>query len=287
MHQLLLPPDFPLPLMDRAVAERDTMYLDSDPHYLSVGLSALHIIEEALNGTEPRSILDLPSGFGRVTRVLRARFPQAAITASDLDSQGMEFCAARLGARAAISVRDFRELQLGATYDLIWVGSLITHLPAGQIREFFAAIARHMMPLSTLVVSSHGPSIIPRLREKGYGLVPEAAVALLEEYERTGFGYRDYGSGGEEYGVALSNENYGISLTNEAWLRQTLSGCGLRVEAYHARVWDDHHDIVVARLALAQASKAKGVLARMMRRRQWAVQLPHGAPGQPGYARRP
>ncbi len=266
MHQLLLPPGFPLPLMDQAIAERDTMYRDEDAHYLSVGLSALRIIEEALEGAEPRSVLDLPSGFGRVTRVLRARFPQAAITACDLDSDGVAFCAAQFGVRAADSVRDFNQLLLGETYDLIWVGSLITHLPPRQTREFLAAMARHMTPLSTLVVSSHGPSIIPRLRETGYGLAPEAAAALIEEYERTGFGYRDYG-GGEEYGVALSNENYGISLTNEAWLREALSGAGLRVETYRAQAWDDHHDVVTARLSRpAQTPAAKGVLAQIMRR---------------------
>lgn len=207
MHQLLLPPDFPLPLMDRAVSEHDTMYLDSDAHYVSVGLSALRIIEAALDGTEPRSILDLPSGFGRVTRVLRARFPRAIITACDLDPESVEFCAARFGARAALSVPDFNQLQLGESYDLIWVGSLITHLPPQQTRQFFAAMGRHMTARSVLVVSSHGPSTIPRLREQGYGLRSEAAIELVAEYEQTGFGYRDYICDDSVYGVSLSNEN--------------------------------------------------------------------------------
>jgi len=73
-------------------------------------------------------------------------------------------------------------LQLGERYDLICVGSLITHLPAQKTREFFAAMERHMTPLSTLVVSSHGPSIIPRLREQAYGFPPEAAAELIAQY---------------------------------------------------------------------------------------------------------
>jgi SAM-dependent methyltransferase len=206
MYQLNLPPDFPLPLMDRMVAGRDTMYLGSDAHYVSVGQSALRIIEAALGRTEPRSILDLPSGFGRVTRVLRARFPQAAITASDLDSDGVEFCAAQFGVRAAHSVSDFNQLQLGECYDLIWVGSLITHLRARKTHEFFAAMVRHMTPLSTLVVSSHGPSIIPRLRKQAYGFPPEAAAELIAQYEQTGYGYRDYGDSEREVRASLTNE---------------------------------------------------------------------------------
>lgn len=258
----------PLPEVDLVVADRDTMYLDSDAHYLSVGLSALGIIERALGGVEPLSILDLPSGYGRVTRFLRARYPRAAITASDLDRDGADFCAGRFAAQAASSVCDFRTLRLNGTYDLIWVGSLITHLPALQISQFFGAMARHMSPRSALVVSSHGPGIIPRLREVGYGLQPAAASTLIQEYERTGFGYQDYGGGGEEYGVTLSNDHYGISLTDEVWLRGTLAGCGLRLDDYSTGAWDDHQDVVVARLRDAprpSRSAGSGFLSRLLR----------------------
>ncbi len=246
MHQLILPVGFPLPTMDRSVDDADKMFRDDDHfHYASVGLSALRVIEQALDGALPRSILDLPSGFGRVTRVLRARFPGATITASDLDADGIAFCAARLGVRPALSVRDFTTLRLGETYDLIWVGSLITHLPARQVKLFLAAMARHMTRRSVLVASSHGPGIIPRLREIGYGLADGDPAGVIDDYERTGFGYRDYG-GGPDYGVALSNEHYGISLIDQAWLGATLTACGLRMAAYHPRAWDDHHDVVVA-----------------------------------------
>lgn len=250
MRQLQLPSHLPVPFpqVDLAVADGDRMYLDSDAHYLSVGLSALRVIERALGGTEPRSILDLPSGFGRVTRFLRARYPQAAITASDLDRDGVDFCAARFGAHAAYSVRDFRDLRLGHTYDLIWVGSLITHLPPPQTGHFFKTMARHMTPRSTLVVSSHGPSIIPRLLDSGYGLQPAEATVVVKEYEQVGFGYHDYASNDEAYGVALSNEHYGISLIDENWLRHALPRWGLRVDDYAVRAWDDHHDVVVVRL---------------------------------------
>jgi SAM-dependent methyltransferase len=254
--------------MDRAVADRDTMYLDGDAHYLSVGLSALAIIDAALGGAEPRNILDLPSGFGRVTRVLRARFPRAAITASDLDPAAINFCAARFGACAALSVRDFTRLRLRERYDLIWVGSLITHLPPPQTRAFFAAMARHMTPRSTLIVSSHGPSTVPRLRQQGYGFTTKVAGDLIAEFERTGFGYRDYAGSEREIQASLTNENYGISVIDPSWLRESLPGCGLRMDAYHEQRWDDHHDIVVARLPRAPPAAAGPGHAAPQRRNQ-------------------
>jgi len=253
-RQLPLPPGYACPgldpsSLDLTVSEADTMMRDSDAHYLSVGQSALAAVERALGGVEPHTILDLPCGFGRVTRMLRARFPRAAITVSDLDRPGVDFAAHEFDARAAYSVRDFRDLDHGETYDLIWVGSLMTHLPPTQTKHLLSALKRHLSPIGTALVTLHGPSLIPRLRETGYGLPPGGAEAVIEEYERTGFGYRDYHGGQDLYGVSLTNDNYGISLTNESWMRTALEECGLQVRSYEVRAWDDHHDIAVARSA--------------------------------------
>ena len=251
-RQLQPPPGFTCPGLDLTdlnltVSKADTMLAD-DGHYLWVGQSALAAIEKALSGEDPRNILDLPCGFGRVTRALRARFPQAAITVSDLDRPGVDFSASEFNARPAYSVRDFRELDLGEVYDLIWVGSLMTHLPAAQTKHLLSALKRHLSPGGTALITLQGPSVIPRLRESGYGLLPNAAEAVIEEYRRTGFGYRDYHGGEDLYGVSLTNENYGISLTDKAWMSAALEECGLRLHAYEVQGWDNHHDVAVARL---------------------------------------
>ena len=246
-RELRPPPGFDGAGMKLTVSKADTMLVGNDAHYLSVGRSALAAIERALGGAEPRNILDLPCGFGRVTRALRARFPHASITVSDLDRPGMDFSAREFDARPACSVRDFRELDLGETYDLIWVGSLMTHLPAAQTEQLLLALRRHLSPGGAALVTLHGPSIIPRLRKAGYGLRSDRARAVIEGYERTGFGYSDYESEEDQYGVSLTNESYGISLTDETWMRTTLERCALRLQDYEVRAWDDHHDVAVAR----------------------------------------
>ncbi len=253
-RQLRPPPGFTCPglnlhSLNLTVSKADTMLGRNDGHYLSVGQSALAAVERALGGTEPRNILDLPCGFGRVTRTLRARFPRAAITVSDLDRPGVDFSAHEFDARAAYSVRDFRGLNLGEAYDLIWVGSLMTHLPATQTKHLLSALKRHLSPGGTALVTLQGPSIIPRLRETGYGLPPGGAEAVIEEYERTSFGYCDYQGGKDLYGVSLTNDNYGISLTDESWMDAALEECGLRLHAYEVQAWDSHQDIAIARFA--------------------------------------
>ena len=246
-RRLRPPAGFDVPGLDLTVDRADTMLSGNDAHYLSVGQSALAAVERALDGRVPGTILDLPCGFGRVTRALRARYPDSAITVSDLDRPGVDFSARQFGARPAYSVRDFRELELGARFDVIWVGSLVTHLPPVQTKHLLRALGRHLAPSGRILVTVQGPSIIPRLRATGYGLPAGAAERVIEEYERTGFGYRDY-DGGEThlYGVSLTNDHYGISLTGRDWMAAALAECGLDLRAYEERGWDDHHDVVVA-----------------------------------------
>jgi SAM-dependent methyltransferase len=256
MPFLTLPASFRFPSLVTEVAEDDAMYDGRDGHYVSVGLSALRAIDDALDDAPalPRRILDLPCGHGRVTRVLRARFPEAAITVCDLDRGGVDFAAARFGARGVYSVEDFRALDFGESYDLIWVGSLVTHLPEQQARRFLDCMARHMAPRSVLVVTSHGARVEARLRAWAYGLdrthvearlrswnygvAPEAVSGLLEDHARTGYGYRDY----------PGRWGYGVSLVSREWVAETLSEGPLRLHRYSEAAWDDHQDVLVMRL---------------------------------------
>ncbi len=246
-RQLRPPPGFGVPGLDLTVDRADTMLSSNDAHYLAVGQSALAAIERALGGRVPETILDLPCGFGRVTRAIRARYPASAIMVSDLDRPGVDFSAGQFGARPVYSVRDFRELELGERFDVIWVGSLVTHLPPLQTKHLLRALGRHLAPAGRCLVTIQGPSIIPRLRITGYGLPTGAAERVIEEYDRTGFGYRDYDGGDTHlYGVSLTNDHYGISLTGREWMTAALDECDLVLLAYEERGWDDHQDIVVA-----------------------------------------
>ncbi len=240
MPALTLPSDYHFPGVIKEISPGDTMFDGGNDHYLQVGLSALNVIEAAFLGApEPRTILDIPCGFGRVTRVLRARYPSAVITACDLDRLGVDFTAETFGARPAYSEPNFRHLQLSGPFDLIWVGSLLTHLPEHQTRQFLDFAVRHMGPDSRLVVTSHGEYVATRLRTTTYGLSEPAACGLTGQYLKDGYGYRGYDGG----------PDYGISLTARAWYENVLADSPLRLQSYHDRGWDRHQDALVLRLA--------------------------------------
>lgn len=249
MRVLTLAPDFPLPGLERAVADGDTMHTGSGTHYLAVGLEALRLIEDAVgHGPAPRRILDLPCGHGRVTRFLRARWPDAEIAVSDVDADGVAFSAARFGARTVPTDGDFRALRPGGDQDLVWIGSLVTHLPSLETRRLLDLVVRVLSRRGCVVLTSHGEHVAGRMRAgEAYGLRGSAAAAVLREYDAEGYGYRNYPGG----------VGYGVSLVSRGWYERLLEGSPLRLDRIVERGWDGHQDVLVLRRAPTRFSLSR------------------------------
>ena len=101
------------------------------------------------------SVLDLPCGAGRVTRHLRAFFPAADLFVSDIDKRGQTFAAEAFGAHALEASRDF-SAPLGRQFDLIFCGSLLTHLPERQFVTAIDWLSAALAPNALLIVTLHG-----------------------------------------------------------------------------------------------------------------------------------
>jgi SAM-dependent methyltransferase len=229
--------------VDDAIADNDAMFERHAPadeawnHYFLCGRSALRVIRLALAAagkTDVRKVLDLPCGHGRVLRVLRAAFPLAELHACDLDRDGVDYCAARFGARAIYSHPNPAQVALAGPYDLIWVGSLLTHLDAPRWRAFFELFRSALTPDGVCVFTCHGHTAAEMIRsgKAGYGLTDP--VALLKPYRKGGFAY-----------TAYPGQDYGISLSSPAWVTGQLAAVGgVRLLLYSERGWADHHDAV-------------------------------------------
>ena len=139
--------------VDRELDPTDREYRDEGKwmlqHYLQVGEDALRLIVAALISAGrpiPKRILDFPSGSGRVTRHLRAFFPDAEIWASDIQQDHMAFCSRRFGVKTEASREDFTQLKFDGEFDLVFCGSLLTHLTEGDAKAALALIARLAQP---------------------------------------------------------------------------------------------------------------------------------------------
>lgn len=240
-----IPKAGPLAEVRREIAPDDEMYRGDEAHYFDVGESALHCIETArLAARRQKStinrILDLPCGHGRVTRFLRRAFPIARLTACDLNREGVDFCARNFDALPVMSQVEVAKIPLEGPYDLIWCGSLLTHLPQEKCAEFLRLFHQLLLPGGILVFTLHGRQCEIELTtgKNRCGLDDPQIASLLADYRRTGFGYVDY----------ADQPGYGISLALPSFvLANFVQHPWWQLLGYHESAWDKRQDAICLR----------------------------------------
>lgn len=214
--------------------------MPADDSYLEVGRSALKAIrlaQLAAGKDDFGSILDMPSGHGRVLRWLRAAYPQARVTACDLLTDGVDFCAATFGATPVYSSQLPTVEAFADRYDLIFVGSLLTHVDVRHWDHLIALWHDLLNPDGLLVVTTHGELVAERMRAgHNYGYPPAAVTRTLRAYEHAGFAFLE---------EPPDNIDYGITLARADWtIRRLLQHPDFRVVMYGEALWHRHQDVV-------------------------------------------
>ena len=224
----------------KEISPNDVMYKTSPQGYFPLGQQALDTIRDYVSFTHLRTVsklLDMPCGHGRILRFLRAEYPNATIDACDLDHDAVDFCARTFGASPIYSDNDLPRVGLTGDYDLIWCGSLLTHVHPDRWRDLLRLFAVNLRPGGLMICTTHGRYHANRLRTKEtkLGLTDWAVQAVLSDFDRFGFGYQNY----------AGQEGYGISLSSAAWVcSQALTVPTLRLVSYQERGWGGHQDVL-------------------------------------------
>ena len=130
------------------VAPADPLHRVDPERYFSWGADALRIVRQAADAARRDGfarILDAQSGFGRVTRWLRADFPSAQLTARDPNPEAAEFCA-----------REFRTTNSTGPFDLIWAGLIFTQLAPENWSAKIAQLRAELAPAGVLLFTTNG-----------------------------------------------------------------------------------------------------------------------------------
>ncbi len=225
----------------------DGMYLGDNRAYFAVGHSALRCIRVALLAAgraedSVASLLDLACGHGRVLRTLKAAFPSARLTACDINRKGVDFCARTFGALPVYAAERPEEIPLTGPFDLIWSGSLFTHLSADRWTGFIELMGSRLAPGGLAVFTTHGRSIAAKLRSgaDNYGLEPTQVAAILQGYDADGFGF------GEQDVPAAGR--WGISVSRPSWVvAQLEKHADFELLVFTERGWALHQDVVAFR----------------------------------------
>jgi SAM-dependent methyltransferase len=209
---------------------------ENTTHYKSVGVSALKSIFAALNMSKiesPTSILDFGCGSGRVTRWLRAAFATADLCVADVREDSLEFCADTFSATSWRSSADISNLNPSRQYDLIWCGSVLTHLSAENSRALLGKFSEWITPNGIAVFTTHGNKVVRNLLTQKLNYVPaKTHPKLLSDLIKSGYGY-----------VPFENQPVGFSISTTAWVLGCLSELDLRVIFLSEGAWDNHQDV--------------------------------------------
>jgi SAM-dependent methyltransferase len=234
--------------VDRTMAPRDGMVNAGDvEQYLDLGRRALELIHfsaELCDKPHYPNILDLPCGHGRVLRWLRAHYGYAEITACDLDRDGVDFCAKQFGVKPVYSETDLHRLPFTSQFDLIWCGSLVTHLDQARWLQTLDCLVQWTKECGVIVFSTQGRTVTSLL-ERGRKNVAENIDkrGLLDEFARSGFAY-------QRYFEVTPESDYGFTAASPAWIMSALQRYpDIIIRAYLEEAWGMQDVIILYKKA--------------------------------------
>jgi hypothetical protein len=214
-------------------------YVQEPEHYLQTGREGVALIRWSLESAgrslgDLKSCLLLPCGYGRVLRHLAASMNPQRITASDIDRQAVRFCAGEFGVAGLRSRRDFRHWVLPTRYDMIFVGSLLTHLPESVCLDLLELLAGALSPAGHLVFTTQGESCLDHLGWYGPSFL-KAEGTFRRLVRESGVAFVPY----------PGHTNYGITIHAREYVDATIARRfgDLRLLGYKERGWDNHQDV--------------------------------------------
>jgi SAM-dependent methyltransferase len=220
----------------------DSMYNTGKDWYYSVGLSAIRAISSALVAgptMEVGRIFDFGCGYGRVARHLCSAFPNSRLFFCDQHAEAAKFCATTFRGEVV------GENDLPSNIDLLWVGSVFTHLDVDRSRILLQRLLQLLAINGILVATFHGRRVIEIAKRTPY-IRGDRWSRILAGYEMVGSGYESYGR--EDLG------DYGVSLMSAATIVSLAhaSGIDYRLVSYQEAGWANHQDVAAwARQSLA------------------------------------
>lgn len=208
-----------------AVAPDDPMLLHSLQHhrdgaaavsqYLNVALQQHAMLHQVLERLFPQaetsvSLLDLGCGHGRLQRFLCAGPRALQRWVADVRADATDFVAQHFGAQVLTAAVEPSAFGGDQRFDLIWVASLFSHLPADALRKWLHRLPALLHPGGVLCFSVHGAALCPPGQDMPASGLLYQAVSEVND---------------------LPSGEYGTTHVSDAWVRAALADAGIAPQA--------------------------------------------------------
>jgi SAM-dependent methyltransferase len=231
------------------VSASDYMYVDGwSTSYLTAGLSAGRVIRASLDAAgkvvSKGVVLDFPCGYGRILRFLTEMFPDSRVVGVEIDTEALKFCRRTFSVEAYESspVRRFTSLCLPHKFDLIWCGSLITHIDEQAALDLLTFFCRHLADGGVCVFTTLGAKVADEMadsKRQHSNFTEEGVRKAVREYQETGYGYTHYAWADEQ-----SPASQGVSLTSPPHMLDMARSVGPWEPIYYLeRGWHELQDV--------------------------------------------
>lgn len=246
---------------DRTISKDDHMVTATTEAYFNTTQSAVESILKGLqaNGKKPediKSAMDFGCGYGRVYRAFPLLFPNAKLMAVDLMENAVKFCSGTFGGDGIQSNEKF-ELDLPRAFDMVWLGSVFTHLPLVGWDKLLKLLADNCEKGSCAIFTVHGTRAIEHieavvLKRNPYLLDAEYFEDMKRTLPTTGFSFTANKGGNYrhqvEIGMAVTEGTYGFSFTTQEWIEAYISkNSAWDLLDYAPAGWGNNHDVVTVR----------------------------------------
>jgi SAM-dependent methyltransferase len=123
---------------------------------------AIHQIAVQLFGGFDKvgSVLDFASGYGRLTRALVQRLPAQRIWVADIYGEAVDWQIRTFGVNGFRSYADTTVVDHNGTHDIVFVGSLFSHLPRDLFRAWLKRLHQMVGPNGVLAFSVHDETLL-------------------------------------------------------------------------------------------------------------------------------
>lgn len=239
--------------MEKKIHENDDMYIGSIEHYFSCGKQLSEIVYRASKYTEATNpkVLEMPCGYGRVTRHLVEAFDRNIIFVADVNNEGVGFCSEMFGVSGAHIIEPTDEFTgvPDNSFDIAVMGSLITHFSESKSKKMVEKFLRKLKSSGVAIITTHGQRASEILMSDAnwFELTPQNKSHLIDSWNSERYGFAPYATehNFEKKTVELVGVQYGISITPHNWMINLIETLGCTLLEYEKGGWDNHQDVYI------------------------------------------